>query len=250
MIARTSASKGEACVVVIRRGPTLATTAAITLPSFGSAALKTASMLEVSAAGARVVPMVPAMKDFGGSLVFAMRGRPREVLFAGSLRWRPRPRIRGWRDAPRGKRCKNGNLLGRHLSERGCRFRHLGETCTIATFDPASFLDSIVSLTAAFTLGTAIGAERQYRQRSAGLRTNVLVAVGAASFVDLVIVVGGADGAIRVIAYVVSGIGFLGAGVIMKDGATSAGSTRRRRSGPRPRWAPAREQIGSLKPSW
>jgi putative Mg2+ transporter-C (MgtC) family protein len=93
----------------------------------------------------------------------------------------------------------------------------------IATFSPASFLDSIVSLVAAFVLGTVIGAERQYRQRSAGLRTNVLVAVGAASFVDLAIVVGGADGAIRVIAYVVSGIGFLGAGVIMKDGGNIRG---------------------------
>ena len=62
------------------------------------------------------------------------------------------------------------------------------------------------------------GAERQYRQRTAGLRTNVLVAVGAAAFVDLAMHLAGADGAVRVIAYVVSGIGFLGAGVIMKQG--------------------------------
>ena len=67
-------------------------------------------------------------------------------------------------------------------------------------------------------LGTLIGAERQYRQRTAGLRTNVLVAVGAAAFVDLAMHLTGAEGAVRVIAYVVSGIGFLGAGVIMKQG--------------------------------
>ena len=67
-------------------------------------------------------------------------------------------------------------------------------------------------------LGTLIGAERQYRQRTAGLRTNVLVAVGAAAFVDLAMHLTGADGGVRVIAYVVSGIGFLGAGVIMKEG--------------------------------
>jgi len=67
-------------------------------------------------------------------------------------------------------------------------------------------------------LGTLIGAERQYRQRTAGLRTNVLVAVGAAAFVDLAMHLTGADGAVRVISYVVSGIGFLGAGVIMKQG--------------------------------
>src|SRR5476649_2604576 len=47
----------------------------------------------------------------------------------------------------------------------------------------ASLLDTFVSLSAAFILGGLIGFERQYRQRTAGLRTHVLVAVGAA--VDL-----------------------------------------------------------------
>src|ERR1700742_679659 len=88
----------------------------------------------------------------------------------------------------------------------------------IQTFQLYDFLDTLVSLATAFVLGTLIGAERQYRQRSAGLRTNVLVAVGAASFVDLAVRLTGADGAVRVIAYVVSGIGFLGAGAIMKEG--------------------------------
>jgi putative Mg2+ transporter-C (MgtC) family protein len=46
----------------------------------------------------------------------------------------------------------------------------------------------------------------------------VLVAVGAAAFVDLGLRMGAGDGAVRVISYVVSGIGFLGAGVIMKEG--------------------------------
>ena len=88
----------------------------------------------------------------------------------------------------------------------------------IHTFQLNDFLDTIVSLFAAFVLGTLIGAERQYRQRSAGLRTNVLVCVGAAAFVDLANRLAGAEGAVRVIAYVVSGIGFLGAGAIMKEG--------------------------------
>jgi putative Mg2+ transporter-C (MgtC) family protein len=70
----------------------------------------------------------------------------------------------------------------------------------------------------AFILATAVGAERQYRQRSAGLRTNVLVAVGAASFVSLGLHLNGQAGASQIAAYVVSGIGFLGAGVIMKEG--------------------------------
>jgi putative Mg2+ transporter-C (MgtC) family protein len=88
----------------------------------------------------------------------------------------------------------------------------------LATFQTYDFLDTLVSLTAAFILGTLIGAERQYRLRTAGLRTNVLVAVSAAAFVDLAMHLTAEEGAVRVIAYVVSGIGFLGAGVIMKEG--------------------------------
>lgn len=80
-----------------------------------------------------------------------------------------------------------------------------------------SAADTVVSLAAAFLLGGVIGLERQYRQRTAGLRTNVLVAVGAAIFVDMANRLGGHDGAVHVVAYVVSGIGFLGAGVIMRE---------------------------------
>ena len=79
-------------------------------------------------------------------------------------------------------------------------------------------LNSAISLAVAFGLGTLIGAERQYRQRNAGLRTAVLVAVGASAFVDLGMRLTGGDGAVRTVAYVISGIGFLGAGVIMKEG--------------------------------
>src|SRR4030081_2064668 len=93
----------------------------------------------------------------------------------------------------------------------------------LETFQTADFLDTLISLSAAFVLGTLIGAERQYRLRSAGLRTNVLVAVGAAAFVDLAMHLAAADGAVRVISYVVSGIGFLGAGVIMKEGTNVRG---------------------------
>lgn len=80
-----------------------------------------------------------------------------------------------------------------------------------------NFIDTSISFLTAFILGALIGFERQYRQRTAGLRTNVLVALGAAIFVDIAISLHGADGAVRVIAYVVSGIGFLGAGVIMRQ---------------------------------
>jgi putative Mg2+ transporter-C (MgtC) family protein len=88
----------------------------------------------------------------------------------------------------------------------------------IDNFHLLAWLDTLVSITSAFLLGAMIGIERQYRQRTAGLRTNVLVAVGAAVFVDLARSVNGPTGASTVIAYVVSGVGFLGAGTIMKDG--------------------------------
>jgi putative Mg2+ transporter-C (MgtC) family protein len=73
----------------------------------------------------------------------------------------------------------------------------------------------------ALLLGTLIGAERQWRQRAAGLRTNALVCFGAAAFVDLGSTV--APGSTQIIAYVVSGVGFLGAGAIMKDGGNVRG---------------------------
>jgi putative Mg2+ transporter-C (MgtC) family protein len=86
------------------------------------------------------------------------------------------------------------------------------------SFQINDFLDSLIGLVAAFVLGTLIGAERQYRQRGGGLRTHVLVAVGAATFVDIGMHLNGNAGAVQIIAYVVSGVGFLGAGVIMKQG--------------------------------
>ncbi len=94
----------------------------------------------------------------------------------------------------------------------------------IATaFDGPALLGTIVSLGTAFVLGSLIGLERQIRQRNAGLRTMVLVAVGSAAFAHLGGRLLGAEGQARIIAYVVSGIGFLGAGVIMKEGAQVRG---------------------------
>jgi putative Mg2+ transporter-C (MgtC) family protein len=73
---------------------------------------------------------------------------------------------------------------------------------------------------AALVLGAAVGLERQWRQRTAGLRTNALVALGAALFELFAVLLSGARGVdpTRIAAYVVSGIGFLGAGVILRDG--------------------------------
>src|SRR5437868_1558776 len=98
---------------------------------------------------------------------------------------------------------------------------------SIHYFSLTSLLDTLVALSAAFALGAMIGFERQMRQRTAGLRTNTLVAVGAAIFVSLgdrlFEIHGGSQSPIHVVAYVVSGIGFLGAGAIMKEGANVTG---------------------------
>lgn len=87
----------------------------------------------------------------------------------------------------------------------------------------SAYAHTFTAYAVSFVLGTLIGLERQWRQRSAGLRTNVLVAVGAAAFSDLGLRLLGTEGATRIISYVVSGIGFLGAGVILKDGTNVRG---------------------------
>jgi len=76
----------------------------------------------------------------------------------------------------------------------------------------------VVRLLVALALGALIGAERQLRQRLAGLRTNALVAAGSALFVLVAAFWDDRESSARIAAQVVSGIGFLGAGVIMREG--------------------------------
>lgn len=80
-----------------------------------------------------------------------------------------------------------------------------------------------LNMAMATVLGAAIGFERQVHQRRAGLRTNILVALGSAAFVTIGAFVPHEDSQSRVAAAVVTGVGFLGAGVIFKDGATIKG---------------------------
>lgn len=82
-----------------------------------------------------------------------------------------------------------------------------------------TLIEFVVRLLLAFALGASIGLERQWRQKSAGLRTNTLVSVGACAFILLsVSLTGDVGDPSRVAGQIVTGIGFLGAGVIMKDG--------------------------------
>jgi putative Mg2+ transporter-C (MgtC) family protein len=93
--------------------------------------------------------------------------------------------------------------------------------------DPLLLLELSLRVVAAILLGAAIGLERQWRLRSAGLRTNALVSVGSALFVIVgaVGLQGGPADPSRVAAQIVSGIGFLGAGVILRDGFNIRGLT-------------------------
>lgn len=80
-----------------------------------------------------------------------------------------------------------------------------------------------LNLSVALLCGGLIGTERQWRQRLAGLRTNTLVALGAASFVIFSMVFEDEVSPTRVAAQVVSGIGFLGAGIIFREGLSVRG---------------------------
>jgi putative Mg2+ transporter-C (MgtC) family protein len=82
---------------------------------------------------------------------------------------------------------------------------------------------ALLNLLVALLLGAAIGFERQWHQRLAGLRTNALVALGAATFVMFAALSPGDTSPTRVAAQVVSGIGFIGAGLIFKEGLSVRG---------------------------
>ena len=88
--------------------------------------------------------------------------------------------------------------------------------------------DFSLRLLCAMCSGLLIGFERQWHHKSAGIRTNTLVATGAALYVLLSLMVSAnhSDADVtRIIGQVVSGIGFLGAGIIFKDGINVHGLT-------------------------
>jgi putative Mg2+ transporter-C (MgtC) family protein len=79
-------------------------------------------------------------------------------------------------------------------------------------------LEFLFRLGAALLLGAVVGLERQWRQRMAGTRTNALVSAGASAFVMCAFMVRDtSQSEAQIVSYVVSGVGFLGAGVIFKD---------------------------------
>ena len=85
--------------------------------------------------------------------------------------------------------------------------------------------DILTKLAISVFIGLIIGGEREYRNKSAGLRTIILICLGSTLFTILSERIGDETGASRVAANIVTGIGFLGAGAIMRDGLTISGLT-------------------------
>lgn len=81
--------------------------------------------------------------------------------------------------------------------------------------------DIIIKLILAIDIGGALGAEREYRSKSAGFRTMTLICLGATIFTIFSRIIGGAGNPDRIASNIVTGIGFVGAGVIFKGDSTS-----------------------------
>ena len=81
-----------------------------------------------------------------------------------------------------------------------------------------TLLDFALRLCAAFLCGSFIGLERQFHQHTAGLRTGALVSAGAALFVLVAGLTPGDTSPLKIAPQIVTGVGFLCAGVIMRDG--------------------------------
>lgn len=79
-------------------------------------------------------------------------------------------------------------------------------------------IEFFLRLSAALWLGVLVGIERQWRHRLAGIQTNALVSSGAALFVISGVLMGADSKEMRIAAQIVSGIGFLGGGVILREG--------------------------------
>jgi len=95
-----------------------------------------------------------------------------------------------------------------------------------AAAGPAAPQDAtIFPLFVAVLLGGAIGFEREWNGKPAGLRTNIIVCLGAAAFTLLARNLTGADASSRVMQGIIAGVGFLGAGVLIQGGSSVHGMT-------------------------
>jgi len=87
------------------------------------------------------------------------------------------------------------------------------------------FGEFALKLALALAIGTIVGAEREYKNKSAGLRTLILICLGSTLFTMMSAILGADNETGRIASNIVTGIGFLGAGAIMREGLTVSGLT-------------------------
>lgn len=92
-------------------------------------------------------------------------------------------------------------------------------------FDYQFFYDTSIKLLVSLVLGATIGAEREYKGRNVGFRTIILITLGSTFFTIISFIIGNTSDPARVASNIVTGIGFLGAGAIFRDGANVRGVT-------------------------
>lgn len=85
--------------------------------------------------------------------------------------------------------------------------------------------EDILKLVLAIVIGGVIGAEREYRDKAAGFRTLIFICVGSTLFTMISIKIANNSDPARIAAQIVSGVGFLGAGAILRDGGRIVGLT-------------------------
>jgi putative Mg2+ transporter-C (MgtC) family protein len=85
--------------------------------------------------------------------------------------------------------------------------------------------ENVVKLAASLAAGAIIGAEREYRSKNAGFRTIILITLGSTLFTIISLIIAGPHDPARVASNIITGIGFLGAGAIFKEGVTVKGLT-------------------------
>ncbi len=89
----------------------------------------------------------------------------------------------------------------------------------------SAHLNDCYSLLVALLIGAFVGAEREYRSKAAGFRTLILICVGSSLFTLLSLRLGSPNSHDRIASNIITGIGFIGAGVIFRDGVNIAGLT-------------------------
>src|SRR5690349_15384344 len=87
------------------------------------------------------------------------------------------------------------------------------------------FIENLIKVGAAVLVGGIIGAEREFQDKAAGFRTIILITLGSTLFTIFSLSMDAGFTQTRIAANIVTGIGFLGAGAIMRDGWRISGLT-------------------------